>query len=190
MSETYTDKSKPMLILFIVPNIKTMRKKERLLLWHVTYSFFTLCTEERTRHRKWHCRFTRDRQRASSEGCKITLAKSSGWSHHKEDKTKGHSKPWIICCCHPTPSHNPSLCDSLFWSYVMNGRLWSALSIPMPHYSNKNNNILWPELSRVCRWRAALLGWGGKGGQLLSTRVCPCAKMKKCSCPFSRYVDC
>lgn len=30
---------------------------------------------------------------ASSEGWEITFAKSSGWSHHKEDKTKGHSKP-------------------------------------------------------------------------------------------------
>lgn len=107
------------------------------------YSFFIFPLRERTRHREWHCRFTWNRQRASSEGCKITLAKSSGWSHHKEDKTKGHSQPWIICCCHPTPSHNPSLCDSLFWSYVMNGRLWAALSIILPQYSD-NANILWP----------------------------------------------
>lgn len=123
----------------------------------VTHAIFFLysCTEERTRHRKWHCRFAWNGRRASSEGCEITLAKSSGWSHHKEDKTKGHSEPWIICCCHPTPSHNPSLCDSLFWSYVMNGRLWSALSILLPQYSN-NANVLWPQLSEVCPWRARL----------------------------------
>ncbi len=146
----------------------------------MTHAIFFLysCTEERTRHRKWHCRFTWNRQGASSEGCEITLAKSSGWSHHKEDKTKGHSKPWIICCCHPTPSHNPSLCDSLFWSYVMNGRLWSALSILLPPYSN-NANILWPELSEVCLWRTERLRSRRKGGRLRSTRVSPCAEILK-----------
>lgn len=129
----------------------------------VTHAIFFLysCAEERTRRRRWHCRFARNRRGASSEGCEITLAKSSGWSHHKEDKTKGHSEPWIICCCHPTPSHNPSLCDSLFWSYVMNGRLWSALSILLPQYSN-NANILWPELSEVCLWRTGRLRSRGK----------------------------
>lgn len=114
-------------------------------MWHIL-SLFLHWEKNKTYCRKWHCRFTWDRRRASSEGCKITLAKSSGWSHHKEDKTKGHSKPWIICCCHPTPSHNPSLCDSLFCSYIMNGRPWSALSIPVPQYSN-NTNVFWPELS-------------------------------------------
>lgn len=29
----------------------------------------------------------------ASEGWEITFAKSSGWFHHKEDKTKGHSEP-------------------------------------------------------------------------------------------------
>lgn len=29
----------------------------------------------------------------ASEGWEITFAKSSGWSHRKEDKTKGHSEP-------------------------------------------------------------------------------------------------
>lgn len=144
----------------------------------MTHAIFFLysCTEERTRHRKWHCRFAWNRRGASSEGCEITLAKSSGWSHHKEDKTKGHSEPWIICCCHPTPSHNPSLCDSLFWSYVMNGRLWSALSILLPQYSD-NANILWPELSEVCLWRTERLRSRGKGGRHFSICPCPCAKI-------------
>lgn len=156
-----------------------MKKREHLWLWHVPYSFFILALRKEQDIGSDIAGLA-ETDRESSEGCRITLAKSSGWSHHKEDKTKGHSKPWIICCCHPTPSHNPSLCDSLFGSYVMNGRPQPALSIPVPQYSN-NANILWPELSWVCLWKTAPSRWRGKGAQRRSAWVCPRVKIWNCS---------
>lgn len=114
----------------------------------MTHAIFLLysCTEERKRHGEWLCLLTGNR--VSSEGWERAFAVSGGWSHQEEDKTKGQSEPWIICCCHPTPSHNPPLGDSLFGSYVMSGRLWSALSILLPHYSNHARG-LWPRLGLI-----------------------------------------
>lgn len=154
--ETFKDKSKAALILFIyflffLPASKQWRKRN--ISCCDTCHILSLSSHwGKNKTQEMTLPVYLKRTGASSEGCEITLAKSSGWSHHKEDKTKGHSEPWIICCCHPTPSHNPSLCDSLFWSYVMNGTLWSALSILLPQYSN-NANISWPGRSEVRPWR-------------------------------------
>lgn len=114
-----------------------------LWLWHIPYSFFILAQRGKKSHQEWLCLLTGNT--VSSQGWETASAVSAGWSHQEQNETKGHSQPWIICCCHPTPSHNPPLGDSLFGSYVMSARLWSALSILLPQYWNHAHTV-WPPI--------------------------------------------